>query len=115
MADYYATLARKIREISDDPAKMREVVYETARLALRWQVQFEWPRLSITQSDCHINELEKAIARLRADTAGPGGPAKYEAEAGFQQSQGPAAAVESEKNGAQMAGARPPASGFDLG
>ncbi len=97
MADYYTTLARKIREISDDPAKMREVVYETARLALRWQVQFEWPRLSITQSDCHINELEKAIARLRADTAGPGGPAKYEAEAGFQQSQGPAAAVESRR------------------
>jgi hypothetical protein len=106
MADYYTTLARKIREISDDPAKMREVVYETARLALRWQVQFEGPRLSITQSRCHINELEKAIARLEADTAGQGGPAKREpdeAEADFQQSQRPAAAVESEKNGPQMA------------
>jgi hypothetical protein len=56
MADYYTLLTRKIREINDDPAKMREVVYEAARLALRWQVQDEWPRLSITQSRSHISE-----------------------------------------------------------
>src|SRR5580704_7348683 len=35
---YYAVLLRRIQEINDDPATMREVVYEAARLALRWQV-----------------------------------------------------------------------------
>jgi hypothetical protein len=33
MTDYDTVLLRKIRETYDDPAKMREVVYEAARLA----------------------------------------------------------------------------------
>jgi hypothetical protein len=48
-------------------------VYEASRLALRWQVQEQWPGLSIIQSKSHIRELEDAIARLEADAAGPGG------------------------------------------
>jgi hypothetical protein len=74
MVDYYAVLARKIREASDDPAKMREVVYEAARLALRWQVQGQWPRLSTIQAKGQVNELEEAIGRLEAEAAGSGGP-----------------------------------------
>ena len=35
MMDYYPVLKRKIRDASKDPVKMREVVYEAARLALR--------------------------------------------------------------------------------
>ena len=73
MADYYTVLAQKIQETRDDPVKIREVVYEAARLALKWQVQEQWPRLSIIQSKSHIRELEDAIARLEADAAGPGG------------------------------------------
>ncbi len=38
MVDFYSALARKIQQVQDDPARMREVVYEAARLALRWQV-----------------------------------------------------------------------------
>src|ERR1700722_20192128 len=78
MADYYAILARKLQETADDPGKMREVVYEAARLALRWQVQEKWPHLSIIQSRRHISELEDAIARLEADAAGVVGPSKIE-------------------------------------
>jgi hypothetical protein len=78
MVDYYTVLARKIRETSDDPAKIREVVYEAARLALRWQTQEQWPQLSTTESRRHLSELEEAIARLEADAAGPGGTASTE-------------------------------------
>jgi hypothetical protein len=78
MVDYYTVLARKIRETSDDPAKIREVVYEAARLALRWQTQEQWPQLSTTESRRHLSELEEAIARLEADAAGPGGTANTE-------------------------------------
>jgi hypothetical protein len=73
MLDYYTVLAQKIQETRDDPVKIRNVVYEAARLALRWQVQEQWPGLSIIQSKSHIRELEDAIARLEADAAGPGG------------------------------------------
>jgi hypothetical protein len=73
MVDYYAVLARKIRETSDDPAKVREVVYEAARLALRWQVQGQWPQLSTVQAKGEVSELEAAIARLEAEAAGSGG------------------------------------------
>src|SRR5277367_3835964 len=90
MADYYAVLTRKIQETSDDPAKMREVVYEAARLALRWQVQEQWPQLSITQSKRQMSELEDAIARLEAGATNPGGLGKTEtsnAVAGFKATQ----------------------------
>jgi hypothetical protein len=73
MPDYYTVLAQKIQETRDDPVKIRNVVYEAARLALRWQVQEQWPGLSIIQSKSHIRELEDAIARLEADAGGPGG------------------------------------------
>jgi hypothetical protein len=76
MADYYAILARKLQETADDPGKMREVVYEAARLALRWQVQEQWPQLSIIQSRREISELEGAIARLEANAAGQVGRGK---------------------------------------
>src|SRR5271168_980045 len=90
MADYYAVLTRKIQETSDDPAKMREVVYEAARLALRWQVQEQWPELSIIQSKRQMSELEDAIARLEVDAASSSGRGKTEpgnAVAGFKATQ----------------------------
>jgi hypothetical protein len=72
MTDYDTVLLRKIRETYDDPAKMREVVYEAARLALRWQVQEQGPRLGDLQSRRHLSELEDAIARVEAASSGPG-------------------------------------------
>ena len=73
MPDYYTVLAQKIQETRDDPVKIRGVVYEAARLALSWQVEEQWPTLSIIQSKIHLRELEDAIVRVEADVAGPGG------------------------------------------
>ena len=75
MAEYYAVLVRKIRETGDDPAKMREVVYEAARLALRWQVQEQWPRMGASESRRHVSDLEEAIARVEATATSSDGPA----------------------------------------
>lgn len=69
MVDYYAVLRRKIRDASEDPAKMREVVYEAARLALRRQVYAQRPPLGIVETERHMSELEAAIARLEAEAA----------------------------------------------
>ena len=66
-------MAQKIQEIRHDPVKIRAVVYEAARLALKWQVEQQWPTLSTIQSKIHIRELEDAIVRVEADVAGPGG------------------------------------------
>ena len=90
MADYYAILTQKIKESSDDPAKLRQVVYEAARLALRWQVEQQWPRFSIDKSKRHISELEDAISRLEAVAAGAGGapvPESNEVAASLKASQ----------------------------
>jgi hypothetical protein len=73
MVDYYTILTRKIQETNNDPAKMREVVYEAARLALRWQVQGQWPHLSTIEAKREVSNLEEAIARLEAEAAGSGG------------------------------------------
>jgi hypothetical protein len=67
MVDYQAVLKRKIQDASEDPAKMRELVYEAARLALRRQVQMQRPALSFAQIERHISELEEAIGRLEAE------------------------------------------------
>ena len=67
MPDYYAVLDRKIQEANSDPAKVREVVYEAARLALRSQLHEQWPHLSVVESKRHLIELEDAIARMEAN------------------------------------------------
>jgi hypothetical protein len=73
MMDYYAFLERKIRDASENPAKMREVVYEAARLALRRQMNAQQPPLNFAEFERHMSELEDAIARLEADAASLGG------------------------------------------
>jgi hypothetical protein len=103
MMDYYAVLRRKIRDVSEDPAKMREVVYEAARLALRRQVNAQQPPLDSVATERHMSELEDAIARLEADAAGPraldnGKPGEAVAAADHEASRpsqaGPAQSVE---------------------
>ncbi len=69
MADYYSALTRKIQQIHDDPAKLREVVYEAARLALRWQVHEQSSTMSLVETKRHILDLDEAIARLEAEAA----------------------------------------------
>jgi hypothetical protein len=67
MVDYRTVLKRKIQDASEDPVKMRELVYEAARLALRRQVQMQRPPLSFAQIERHIGELEDAIRHLEAE------------------------------------------------
>jgi hypothetical protein len=71
MVDFYSALARKIQQVQDDPARMREVVYEAARLALRWQVAERGSLSNIADSRRLKTELEEAIARLEAEAAAP--------------------------------------------
>jgi len=65
MPNYYALLTRKINETGSDPAKLRQVVYEAARLALKRQVNIL--PLAVSESRRQINELEEAITRLEAE------------------------------------------------
>ena len=69
MVDFYSALARKIQQVQDDPARMREVVYEAARLALRWQVAERGSLSKLGDSKRLKTELEEAIARLEAEAA----------------------------------------------
>ena len=71
MVDFYSALARKIQQVQDDPARMREVVYEAARLALRWQVAERGSLSNIADSRRLKTDLEEAIARLEAEATAP--------------------------------------------
>jgi hypothetical protein len=82
MVDFYSALARKIRQVQDDPARMREVVYEAARLALRWQVAEHGSFSNLGDSKRLKTELEEAIARLEAEAAAGGTEADGEASSG---------------------------------
>jgi hypothetical protein len=70
MVDFYSALARKIQQVQDDPARMREVVYEAARLALRWQVAERGSLSNLGDSRRLKTDLEEAISRLEAEAAG---------------------------------------------
>jgi hypothetical protein len=84
MVDFYTALARKIRQVQDDPARMREVVYEAARLALRWQVAERGSLSNLGESKQLKVALEEAIARLEAEAAeaGTAGGTETAGEAG---------------------------------
>ena len=86
MVDFYSALARKIQQVQDDPARMREVVYEAARLALRWQVAERGSLSNMANSRRLKTELEEAIARLEAEATS--------AAAGGIEAAGVASAVE---------------------
>ncbi|MBV9968678.1 MAG: hypothetical protein JO228_01745, partial [Xanthobacteraceae bacterium] len=72
MVDFYSALSRKIQQAQDDPARMREVVYEAARLALRWQVAERGSLSKLADSRRLKTELEEAISRLEAEAASAG-------------------------------------------
>jgi hypothetical protein len=67
MPNYYSVLERKIKETQDDPAKMRQVVYEAARLAFKRQVMVQRPPIAIPEARRILSDLEDAIARIEAD------------------------------------------------
>jgi hypothetical protein len=67
--DFYALLAQKISEITDDPGQTRQVIYEAARAALRKQVFRQRPQLSSAEIRAHLTALEEAIARIEEGAA----------------------------------------------
>jgi hypothetical protein len=105
MVDFYSALARKIQQVQDDPARMREVVYEAARLALRWQVAERGSLSHLGESKRLKVDLEEAIARLEAEAAAGGTAAA--GEAGAVASVAEDAAVEPEKSAAAQPAAEP--------
>ncbi len=66
MPDYYTILAQKIREAEDDPAKLRELVYAAARLALKRHVNL-YPAASLQAGKQLLRDLDDAISRLEAE------------------------------------------------
>jgi hypothetical protein len=69
MNDYDAVLTRMILEAKNDPARMREIVYEAARLTLRRQINLHKPPLSSGESKRKRIELDDAIARVESNIA----------------------------------------------
>jgi hypothetical protein len=66
MNDYDAILTRIILEAENDSARMREIVYEAARLTLRRQINLHKPPLSSGESKRKQIELDGAIARVES-------------------------------------------------
>src|SRR5580658_9524724 len=70
MPDYYSLLVQKIKEAENDRAKLRELVYDTARLALKRHVNVYYPAVSLQDGKRLMSELEAAIMRLEKDAGG---------------------------------------------
>jgi hypothetical protein len=70
MPDYYTLLQQKIREAERDPAKLRALVYETARLALKRHVNVYYPAVSVQDGKRLLTDLEAAIERLETAAGG---------------------------------------------
>ena len=70
MPDYQTLLARKIREAESDSARLRELVYEAARLALKRHVNMHYPAISLQDGKRLLAELEAAIERLETEHGG---------------------------------------------
>jgi hypothetical protein len=66
MNDYDGPLIRMILEATNDPARMREIVYEVTRLTLRRQINLHKPPLSSGESKRKLVELDDAIARVES-------------------------------------------------
>jgi hypothetical protein len=75
MADYDKVLVQIIRDANNDPAKMREIVYEVARLALWRQANLQTPALSYGEMRHQLAKLEEAITRAEASAAAEQGEA----------------------------------------
>jgi hypothetical protein len=62
--NYYSVLADVISQTETDPAFLRATVYELARFNLKREALFGYPPMSIPELARHMDELEKAIARV---------------------------------------------------
>jgi len=70
MSDFYTLLVKKIKDAESDPARLRELVYEATRLALKRHVNVYYPAVSLQDGKHLMNDLEAAIERLEIDSGG---------------------------------------------
>lgn len=65
--DYYSVLTNVIQMMMKDPAQMRGLVYEMARITLRREAWNKYPPLRGDALKTHLSTLEDAIARVELD------------------------------------------------
>ena len=65
--DYHSVLTNVIQMMMKDPAQMRGLVYEMARITLRREAWNKFPPLKGEQLRQHMHTLEDAIARVELD------------------------------------------------
>jgi hypothetical protein len=65
--DYYQVLNNVIQLMMKDPAQMRGLVYEMARITLRREAWNKFPPLAGNALRAHMHTLEDAIARVELD------------------------------------------------
>ena len=66
--DYYSVLTNVITMVMKDPAQMRGLVYELARITLRREAWNKFPPLRGNELRSHLATLEDAIARVELDS-----------------------------------------------
>jgi hypothetical protein len=67
-SDYHAVLLRVIQSTTQDPAQLRSLVYELARIKLRRETWLQEPALGPDEAKEHLRALEEAIADVEALT-----------------------------------------------
>jgi hypothetical protein len=68
--DYYAVLASVVEQTKHQPAQLRAMIYELARVNLKREAVMRYPQLSRAEFTQHMYELERAIERFEADASG---------------------------------------------
>ncbi|MGE3149835.1 MAG: hypothetical protein AB7K04_12300, partial [Pseudorhodoplanes sp.] len=68
-SDYQAVLLRVIRATTQDPAQLRSLVYELARIKLKREAWMSEQPLSRAEARAHMEALEAAIADVEAVTS----------------------------------------------
>jgi len=74
-SDYHTVLLRVIRSTTQDPAQLRSLVYELARIKLRRETWLQDTPLDPEAAKEHLRALESAIADVEAITASDDHPA----------------------------------------
>jgi hypothetical protein len=68
--DYYAVLSSVVEQTKHQPAQLRAMIYELARVNLKREAVMRYPQLSRAEFTQHMYELERAIERFEADASG---------------------------------------------
>src|SRR5439155_12841061 len=65
--DYYSVLSTVISLVTKDPAQMRSLVYELARVTLKREAWNKFPPLQGAELKAQMSTLEQAISRVELE------------------------------------------------